>query len=151
MPTATDIVVAMVVATVAGMAVVETVVDDAAAVVGPHPLRSAVPAVSSAMQVASSAVPVVSSAAVVADRPRIGACRATADPADQRKLLGQIIVRHMCEEGESSKPSPSSGWRKLRAMMSAKSSIFTSGWSSKKYRSYIVTQRAVMYQGCCFA
>ena len=42
-----------------------------------------------------------------------------------RKRFGHIMVRHMCDDGELSKPRPSSGWRKLRPTMSTKSSRFT--------------------------
>ena len=42
-----------------------------------------------------------------------------------RNRFGHIMVRHMCDDGELSKPRPSSGWRKLRPTMSTKSSRFT--------------------------
>lgn len=40
----------------------------------------------------------------------------------QRKLLGQIMVRHMCATGEPSNPRPSAGCRKFRPTTSANSS-----------------------------
>src|SRR5262245_38872103 len=42
-----------------------------------------------------------------------------------KNRFGHIMVRHMCDAGELSKPRPSSGWRKLRPTMSTKSSRFT--------------------------
>jgi hypothetical protein len=46
-----------------------------------------------------------------------------------KNRVGHISVRHMCADGELSKPSPSFGCLKLRPMMSTKSlrSIFASG------------------------
>ena len=41
------------------------------------------------------------------------------------KRFGHIMVRHICADGLLSSPSPSSGWRKLRPMMSTKSSRLT--------------------------
>ena len=52
--------------------------------------------------------------AEAASRARL--CRNTSALTESRqtyrKLLGQIIVRHMCATGDPSKPSPSAGWRK---------------------------------------
>ena len=42
-----------------------------------------------------------------------------------RYSAGRIIARHMCATGLLSKPSPCSGWRKLRPMMSVNSSSST--------------------------
>jgi len=50
--------------------------------------------------------------------------RAVVDDS-HRNRFGHIMVRHMCDDGELSKPRPSSGWRKLRPTMSTKSSRFT--------------------------
>ena len=51
--------------------------------------------------------------------------RLTAARAGQRKRVGQLIVRHICEDELSSQPKPSSGWRKLRATMSRNGSRLT--------------------------
>jgi Pentapeptide repeats (8 copies) len=52
--------------------------------------------------------------------------------AAQRKLFGQIIVRHMCATGEPSKPSPSAGCRKFRPTTSSNSSKSTTTSGSKE-------------------
>src|SRR5262245_14589611 len=44
---------------------------------------------------------------------------------DYKNRVGQFNVRHMCEDGVLSQPSPSLGWRKLRPMMSVNSSSST--------------------------
>jgi hypothetical protein len=49
-----------------------------------------------------------------------------------RKLLGQIIVRHMCAEGDPSNPRPSLGWRKLRPTTSSNSSKSTTASGSNE-------------------
>jgi len=50
----------------------------------------------------------------------------------QRKLFGQIIVRHMWATGEPSKPSPSAGCRKFRPTTSSNSSKSTTTLGSKE-------------------
>jgi hypothetical protein len=50
----------------------------------------------------------------------------------QRKLFGQIMVRHMCAVGEPSKPNPSSGSLKWRPMMSVNISGSIGSHFSKK-------------------
>ena len=57
---------------------------------------------------------------------------AQAGPAGQRKLFGQIIVRHMCATGEPSKPSPSPGCRKFRPTTSSNSSKSTAAFGSNE-------------------
>jgi Amidase len=52
--------------------------------------------------------------------------------AGHRKLLGQIIVRHMCATGEPSNPSPSAGWAKLRPITSSNSLKSTTASGSKE-------------------
>src|SRR5262245_32859176 len=44
---------------------------------------------------------------------------------DHKNRVGHISVRHMCDDGVLSKPSPSFGCLKLRPMMSMKSSRLT--------------------------
>lgn len=63
----------------------------------------------------------------------------------QRKLFGQIMVRHMCATGDPSNPSPSEGCRKLRPTTSSNSSNATLTLESKLYTSFIVIKRAVIY------
>src|SRR5690606_25724475 len=65
----------------------------------------------------------------------VAGARRCAGPRGQRKLFGQIIVRHMCATGELSNPRPSSGSRKWRPMMSVKISGSTSTPSWKEYTS----------------
>src|SRR6185437_15789082 len=65
-----------------------------------------------------------------------------------RKLLGQIIVRHMCATGDPSNPRPSFGCRKFRPTTSSNSSNETTTFGSNEYRSLIVTSREVMYHRC---
>jgi len=50
-----------------------------------------------------------------------GGLRAGRTVPGHRKLLGQIIVRHMCATGEPSNPSPSAGCRKFRPTTSSNS------------------------------
>ena len=61
-----------------------------------------------------------------------GSAPAPAARAAHRKLLGQIIVRHMWATGEPSKPRPSAGWRKWRPTTSSNSAKSTTAAGSKE-------------------
>ena len=51
---------------------------------------------------------------------------------DYRNRVGHISVRHICADGELSKPRPSFGCLKLRPMMSTKSSRLTLAFGSNE-------------------
>src|SRR5215471_7170062 len=60
-----------------------------------------------------------------APQDEVGVCCTSQRQATHKNRVGQLSVRHMCEEGVLSQPSPSFGCRKLRPIMSVNSSSST--------------------------
>lgn len=58
-------------------------------------------------------------------RPARGGLQSPSGEPNYRYFAGRIIARHICATGLLSNPRPSSGWRKLRPIMSVNSSSST--------------------------